>query len=56
LYPHVKKRAAKKKLVDEVKAWCDANREDAKATFEKSAAEVIEKLNRIDQTLRSGGE
>jgi hypothetical protein len=51
--PHHEKRAAKKALLDEVKAWCNANPEEAKAEFETSAAEVIGKLREIDQALRS---
>jgi hypothetical protein len=51
-WPHDQKRDAKKALLDEVKAWCNANPEEAKAAFETSAAEVIEKLREIDQALR----
>ena len=50
--PRGEKRAAKKKLLDEVKAWCDANPEEAKAAFAESATEVIAKLREIDQDLR----
>jgi AAA domain, putative AbiEii toxin, Type IV TA system len=49
--PHDKKPAAKKSLLDEVKAWCDANQKEAKEEFEKSAAEVIEVLRRIEDDL-----
>jgi hypothetical protein len=49
---HDEKRKAKKRLLNVVKAWCDANPEEAKAEFEKSAAEVIEKPTTIDQALR----
>jgi hypothetical protein len=49
---HDEKRKAKKQLLDEVKAWCDANPEEAKTEFEKSAAEVIERLTKIDHALR----
>ena len=49
--PHDKKPAAKKKILDEVKAWCDANQEEAKVEFERSAAEVIEALRRIQDNL-----
>jgi len=49
---HDEKRRAKKHLLDEVKAWCDANPGEAKEEFEKSAAEVIERLTKIDQALR----
>jgi len=45
------KRASKKQLLDEVKAWCDANPEEAKAEFEQSAAEVIDKLQQIEADL-----
>lgn len=48
---HDEKRKAKKRLLDEVKAWCTANSELAKAAFEESAAEVIEKLRRVDRAL-----
>jgi len=51
--PHDAKPAAKKSLLDEVKAWCDANQGEAKAEFEKSAAEVIEKLRAIRESLLS---
>jgi hypothetical protein len=50
--PHDEKRAAKRALLIEVKAWCDANPDEAKTAFEVSAAEVINKLREIDQTLR----
>jgi hypothetical protein len=49
--PHDQKRAAKRVLLEEVKAWCNANLEEAKAAFETSAAEVIAKLREIDQAL-----
>jgi putative AbiEii toxin of type IV toxin-antitoxin system len=49
--PHDAKPAAKKALLDEVKAWCDAKPDEAKAELEKSAAEVIEKLRSISQAL-----
>lgn len=49
---HDDKPPAKKKLLDEVKAWCDTNEEEEKAAFATSAAEVIEKLKEIDQALR----
>jgi hypothetical protein len=45
---HHEKRAAKKQLLDEVKAWCDANPGEAKVEFEHSAAEVIEVLQQIE--------
>lgn len=48
---HDDKRTAKKKLLDDVKAWCNANPDDAKAAFKASAAEAIEKLREIDQAL-----
>jgi hypothetical protein len=41
---HDEKRGAKKKLLDEVKAWCDVNLEEARAELETSAADVIEVL------------
>ena len=50
---HREKPAAKKKLFDEVIAWCEANPEDAKAAFASSATKVIEKLREIDQALRN---
>ncbi len=50
--PHDKKPAAKKKLLDEVKAWCDAHQQEAKVEFEKSAGEVIEALRRIEADLQ----
>ena len=50
---HQEKRVAKKKLLDEVKAWCTANPDEARASFASSAAEVIQKLREIDQALRS---
>jgi AAA domain, putative AbiEii toxin, Type IV TA system len=50
--PHDEKPAAKKRLLDEIKAWCEANQKDAKAAFAASAAEVIKKLKEIDQSLR----
>lgn len=49
---HDEKRSAKKKLLDEVKAWCNANPSEAKDAFATSAAEVINKLKEIDQALR----
>jgi len=52
--PQREKRAAKKKLLDEVKAWCNANPGEARVEFGKSGAEIIGKLKEIDQTLRGG--
>jgi predicted ATP-dependent endonuclease of OLD family len=49
--PHDKKKAAKKKLLDDVKDWCDNNQDDAKIEFKKSAKEVIAKLQKIEKTL-----
>jgi AAA domain, putative AbiEii toxin, Type IV TA system len=49
---HDDKPAPKKALVDKVKAWCNANPEEAKGEFELSATEVIEKLREIDKALR----
>jgi hypothetical protein len=40
-------------LVDKVKAWCNANQQEAKDEFRVSAAEVIEKLREIDRALSS---
>jgi len=51
---HDAKRVAKKALLDEVKAWCDANPDEAMAELEKSAAEVIEKLKAIGKALFNG--
>jgi hypothetical protein len=48
---HGEKRPAKKQLLDDVKAWCDMNPKEARATFEESAAEVIGKLRTIEQAL-----
>jgi hypothetical protein len=48
---HDAKRAAKKQLLDEVKAWCDANPEEARAELEQSAADVIDRLKAIQQSL-----
>ena len=45
------KRQAKKDLLDEVKTWCDANPDKAKAAFEKSAAEVVSLLMEIETAL-----
>jgi hypothetical protein len=50
---HDDKPAAKKALLDDVKAWCKANEAEARAAFADSAAEVIEKLREIDEALRS---
>lgn len=50
---HAEKRAAQKVLLDEVKEWCDANPDDARREFQKSAEEIIKKLTAIDQTIRS---
>ena len=50
--PHDKKPAAKKTLLDEVKAWCDANPAEAKVEFAKSAGEVIEILQSVKDDLR----
>jgi hypothetical protein len=49
---HDRKPAAKKRLLDQVKAWCEVNPEEAKAAFADSALEVIEKLREIDDALR----
>jgi predicted ATP-dependent endonuclease of OLD family len=48
---HGEKRAAKKSLLDQVKAWCDENPEEARAEFETSAADVIEVLRGIERDL-----
>ena len=48
---HDGKRKAKKKLLDEVKQWSDANAEEAKPEFEQSAAEVINVLQQIEASL-----
>jgi len=48
---HDEKPAAKKQLLEEVKVWCEANPEEAKAEFEKSAAEVIGVLSEISDQL-----
>jgi len=48
---HDEKRGAKKRLLDEVKAWCDANPEEARAELEVSAADVIEVLRGIEREL-----
>lgn len=52
---HDAKRKAKKRLLDEVKAWCEADPEEAKAEFEQSAAEVIEVLRQIEADLLQKG-
>lgn len=44
------KRNAKKQLLDEVKAWSEANPEEAKVAFEQSAAEVIAVLRKISES------
>jgi hypothetical protein len=51
---HREKWEAKKMLHADVKAWCDANPEEAKAELEKSAAEVIEVLQQIETELLAG--
>jgi hypothetical protein len=38
-----------------VKAWCEADPEEAKAEFEQSAAEVIEVLRQIEADLLQKG-
>lgn len=48
---HAAKRDAKKVLLDEVKAWCESNEENAKAAFHESAKEVIDFLWEIEQRL-----
>jgi hypothetical protein len=48
---HDGKRKAKKKLLDKVKEWSNANPKEAKAEFEQSAAEVIKILHQIEADL-----
>ncbi|MEU8075157.1 AAA family ATPase [Catellatospora citrea] len=47
------KRAAKKRLLDEVLKWIDDNEDDAKAQFEISAAEIIAKLRAVEKKVLS---
>jgi hypothetical protein len=49
--PRDRKRDAKKELLDDVKQWCDSNREEAQAALGESASEVIQLLKEIDLTL-----
>lgn len=49
-----KSREGKKKLLDEVEAWAEANPEEAKVAFEKSAGEVITILKQIESQLGTG--
>lgn len=48
---HDEKRTAKKRLLDEVKAWCDANPEEARTELEASAADIIRVLRGIERDL-----
>jgi len=45
------RREAKKSLLEEVKNWIKDNQELAKSEFEKSAADVIEKLKSIEEQM-----
>jgi predicted ATPase len=47
----VKKREAKRALVNKVDRWCKDNSDEAKEAFEQSAVEVIRILKEIDRSL-----
>jgi len=47
------KRNEKKALLDEVEAWIKDNVEEAKAAFENSATDVIDKLKVIEDQMLS---
>ena len=46
-----KKREAKEKLLKDVIAWSEKNKEEAKKQFNESAKEVIDKLQLIAKEL-----
>ncbi|WP_326946658.1 hypothetical protein OG439_46260 [Amycolatopsis sp. NBC_01307] len=48
---HREKREPKRRLLEQVKTWCEANADEAKREFEQSATEVIEFLRKIDARL-----
>jgi predicted ATPase len=49
--PHNQKKAAKKELLDEVIAWLEKDKVQAKTALAKSAGEVIESLRKIERQL-----
>ncbi|MEA5358740.1 ATP-binding protein [Amycolatopsis sp., V23-08] len=51
---HREKREPKRRLLEQVKTWCEVNADEAKREFEESAAEVVDFLRRIDMKLFDG--
>jgi hypothetical protein len=49
--PKDARREAKRKLLDKVRVWLDADPQRGRASLEKSAAPVIDHLQRIDKQL-----